>query len=505
MNNDTTTLNGQTMGTAMADFLKANPNIANQSSPITPAPATAIPATALTPQGSVNVPRPNTATATPVFNEIVQGADNTINEQVARAKAEAEAVQKSVGSEAEKARTSLTDEVKKLFGQKTDVLQGQEQRERDLGIDEQIKARNQVNTEIADTTLRLRAEEDRLRTAGMSKGQLAIEQGNLQDTFGRRLADLAIRQSAVNGNIEAIRSESERKTKLALAPIENSLEFFKTFGMENLNYLTQKDQQKLSMIVTNLENQKKDVKALEDAKANLIMEIANQGGGSNTQLISSIQGAKTQAEALALASKSGYIGREQRLNSALDRQLKQAQLNKIAREANAGNEQIINPSQRLAVQTKVTDLTKLANDKRGLPASVGTTGVGRIGVFERLFGERQNFIAGVTQITDQLTIDNLVKAKQNGATFGALTDGEREMLARSATKINGWAQKDKNGKITGFNASEKDFKNELDRIANFARTDFILRGGDPREVGVQILPDGRLAVPNSTGGITFLE
>lgn len=140
----------------------------------------------------------------------------------------------------------------------------------------------------------------------------------------------------------------------------------------------------------------------------------------------------------------------------------------------------------------------------GLNSVVGPNGFGRWSIANALRGKSSNAIADIQQITEQLTLDKLIQAKANGATFGALSDGERQMLASSASKIGTWAIKDKDGNVKGYNASEKDFRAELDRINNFAKLDFIKKGGNPAEVGVAQMPDGTVWTSNSNGTKTQL-
>lgn len=447
---DKTTFNGQEMGTAMADFLKSNPNIANQSNPIKPKEPQAIPVTSLTPQGSVNVPQ--IQGQAPIVNEITNTVDTRTATDIATAKAEAEALQSSVGSESENARKTLLDEVKTLFTQKGNAIENQAQIENDLGIKQQRDALNIVNSEIADTQIKLRAEEDRLRASGMSKGQLAIEQGNIQDTYGRRLADLAIRQSAANANIAGIREDADRKTKLLLAPIENKIQFFSTFGKENVDYLTQKDQQKLSMIVTNLENKKKEVADTEKAKNDLVMEISNNGGGTNTKLISAIQGAKTASEAVALASQSGYVGK-------LDRQLKQAQISKLYAEAKekATNIGLGNLSYEDNARLNSTPQAKGINDGAKFATALQEykDAINKYGTGE-VFGQGSGALGAAYQ--------SVVGAVKDYYTLGTLDSGVEKLISLGIPKPSVFGQK--SSRVSGIDTTINNVISNIDRDVN---------------------------------------
>lgn len=120
-------------------------------------------------------------------------------------------------------------------------------------------------------------------------------------------------------------------------------------------------------------------------------------------------------------------------------------------------------------------------------------------------GAKSNFVAGVQQITQQLTLQNLQNAKANGATFGALSEGELSLLSSAASKLDSWAIKDKAGNVTGYNVDEKDFKTELQKINNFQKLDFVLKGGDPASVNVQEQGDGTLWTQNSDGTYTQIQ
>lgn len=165
-------------------------------------------------------------------------------------------------------------------------------------------------------------------------------------------------------------------------------------------------------------------------------------------------------------------------------------------------------------KSQIDSISGLISDK-GLNSAVGPNFLTRgelslpLGIkiplgTDTLTGAKSNFIAGVEQIKSQLTLDALIQAKAKGATFGALSEGELRALSASASKLGTWAIKDKDGNIKGYNASESDFKKELEKINNFAKEDYILKGGDPAQVGVQVMPDGTHWIKNSDGSMTQL-
>lgn len=155
-------------------------------------------------------------------------------------------------------------------------------------------------------------------------------------------------------------------------------------------------------------------------------------------------------------------------------------------------------------QSQIQQISGLINNGY-LSGSVGPNYLSRLSPLSMFTGGKSNFIAGVEQLRSQLNLQSLIEAKSKGATFGALSDQEGQMLANAATKIGTWAIKDKNGQVVGYNASEGDFKQELDKINNFAKLDYALRGGNPADVGIVTMPDGTSWVQNSDGTMTKLR
>ena len=152
---------------------------------------------------------------------------------------------------------------------------------------------------------------------------------------------------------------------------------------------------------------------------------------------------------------------------------------------------------------KIADITGLLNNS-SLDSAVGPSKAARTS-FNMFTGAKSNFIAGIEQLREQLTLEKLIQAKQAGATFGALSDGERQTLAASATKLGTWALKDEAGNVYGYKANEEDFKAVLDKINNFAKLDFILKGGSPEAVNVTEMDDGTFWTNNSDGTYTQIK
>lgn len=141
---------------------------------------------------------------------------------------------------------------------------------------------------------------------------------------------------------------------------------------------------------------------------------------------------------------------------------------------------------------------------KGLNTAVGTTETtrgklfGKVPItFDRLTGQVQSFIGGIQQLVSGLSLDALITAKSRGATFGALSDTEMQILSSSATQIGTWVIKDEGGNVIGYNIDEKRFKAELDSISKT-----LLLGQDPNR---QVMPDGTVWVQQSDGSFLLIE
>lgn len=124
----------------------------------------------------------------------------------------------------------------------------------------------------------------------------------------------------------------------------------------------------------------------------------------------------------------------------------------------------IPPSQKdvAATQQKISELESLLSHP-GLNSSVGPNWASRIPIADA-FGNKSDFIAKVQKLLSEKTLQSLIDAKAQGATFGALSEGELKILQEAASTIGTWVIKDKNGNVKGYNVSQKRFKEELDRI-----------------------------------------
>jgi hypothetical protein len=113
---------------------------------------------------------------------------------------------------------------------------------------------------------------------------------------------------------------------------------------------------------------------------------------------------------------------------------------------------------------EIDDLLKEDTPLGGMRGAVGVNPLARFNIANVVTGSQQKFIGGVERLVQDLALQNLIKSKGEGATFGALSDAELKLLMETASPIAKWAIKDDKGKVIGYDANEGDFVNELNRI-----------------------------------------
>ena len=86
--------------------------------------------------------------------------------------------------------------------------------------------------------------------------------------------------------------------------------------------------------------------------------------------------------------------------------------------------------------------------------------------WELIDPQTKSLIAYVEQIVSQKALDALIRAKAQGATFGALSDREMGILKSAATKLGSWEIRDKNDKVLGYATDKNSFKKEIDNVRN---------------------------------------
>ena len=391
----------------------------------------------------------------------------------------------------------------------------------------------------------------------ISKTALSNRQSEIQRQYGLQVADNRINELVVAGKINSANILIERKLDLKYGDLEAEIDLYKSqleaitpFMNKEQAQLAEKRQFLLTQATNEIQSARDSEKQLELTKATALKNAYDRG--ASPLQIAQIQDARSLAD---IAATGFTTTREEQLrNQLLSSQLTTEGLQqaKLRGELTPATSEL----GQAQAAGKISETGKLIQSK-GLDSAVGTTifsrgaggfkgvigrflagagagaaagaaggsllgGIGAIpgaiigavaggvitsaqGVKDTVTGERQDFIAGVEQLRSGLNLDTLINAKARGATFGALSNQELQVLSSSATQLGTWAITNKDGKVIGYNASEKSVRAELNKINNYAKLDAILKGADPSSVGVTITEDGAYWAQNSDGSLTKIR
>lgn len=352
------------------------------------------------------------------------------------------------------------------------------------------------------------------------------------------LADLAIQAQASQGLLDSARQTIKDTLDAQFSPIEdriarrvqyaqlatNDLTDSEKFKLDQLNKKDEANQKEVSTFATNLANTVFENGAPVGVRTKIFNTAGDYASGKITKeqaLVKMSEAAGNYGVKLSTTEKAPTI---QKING-VEMQWNPA-TNKWETPSVTTTGTTSASSLPLAqAKSNVDQITELSNNI--VSSAVGTspltrsqpgfwTNVGKIatvigapqailGTYQRLTGEQQDFIAGVEQLRSNLNLDTLINAKARGATFGALSDQELQVLSNAATKLGSWAVKNSDGQTVGYNTSEANFRRELNKINNFAKLDYILKGGDPMDVDAQMQSDGSIWVKNSDGTLTQIK
>jgi hypothetical protein len=362
-----------------------------------------------------------------------------------------------------------------------------------------------INQDIFEEQQSLRRRIESLDKTPGTIEQKAQREYDLKKDSSRLQADLYVKQLGIQGRYDSAKQIADRKIAVELEKDKRDLEILKFDYEENKELFTKEEQRQFETAQADRERalnaKEAKMKTFEDTRIALLKSANEQEAPLNVK--TAIANAKTTEEAIQAAGQ--YAG------DILDRQIKQAQLAKLRTDAAKAVSELSKPAPGDSVtaqaqaQGNINLISELVNDKN-IRSAVGPTWLGRfVGRgYDSATGGRQNFVAGIEQLTSQLSLDSLIQAKAKGATFGALSEGELRLLNNSATKLSKWAIKDSNGNVSGYNAGEKDFKGELDRINNFAKLDYLYKGGAPEDIGAEVKEDGAILTKDSFGRVIQL-
>lgn len=385
------------------------------------------------------------------------------------------------------------------------------------------KQLSELNTQIklhqANSIAR---EEANLNRVGGTTQSNAISYQQQQRTDSIEGLKLAAFAEAMQGNISLAENHAKTAVDAKYAEIERDIQTTKNNIYDNWEKLTAAEKKRASATLLQIDKddavvaqQKEDDKAI----LNIGMKLSEYGVDMKTVQSVLDSGSVTKAITLAGTKLQDPKAKLELETIRLDQILKKAQIAKTQRETSLLGEPTptetkamkaalkeakasipVMQDKILAVDTLLaapgmnsrvgTNFLSRTPQGQGFFGKIGagigslikaplTLGFGTAGdVSDSVTGAGQDFAGGVHKLVGGLTLQSLIDAKARGATFGALSEGELLILANSATAINDWEIKDKNGKGVGiWNIDEKAFKKEMKTIQDLTRRAIIQSKG----------------------------
>lgn len=399
------------------------------------------------------------------------------------------------------------------------------------GVDKKAALATSYGTQILaeQKALNNQVKEIEKNAEGRTAQGITIETNKAKSESLSRQADLAILQKVAIDDYTAAKVEADRYIDAKYSLVERNLDIFDEIYQKYEATATKDEARAFEEAQFNrrqkAQDAREDEKTLQSVKLDA-MRMA-QANGAPVSVLSAIQNAQTPEEVISKGGQWGSV-------DMLDRALKSEQLKSLRTKpaALAPTQVIDQGGRKLLVNTqtgevikdfgetdmsvdelqKATQVEKISQidsliSNPALGASVGPNFLARgswVSIPQTAGGGVSNFTASIDQLTKNMTLDTLIQAKANGATFGALSEGELRLLSDSATKINNW-RIEKDGRTVGYDANQKDFLNELDKISRFSKLDALNRGADPKTIGVTQTVDGKYWTQDSSGNFVLVK
>lgn len=480
-----------------------------------------IPAEQVTAENKVTIPEVNLSETAPMAEQALAGAKAQTQEQTKLEELTAQRIADQQKQFAEQRATAdllgtQGQEFQSTFDAKMEEIKP---------IEEEVSRLNkQIAQETAALESQLINEEGRRIERGFISGRKAI----IEQRGVARINALSGLLDAKNGDLE----NAQNKIAMSMTMLEkaNKAEVdSKRASIELLREITGVSQADEEKELERLEKEQEKFEKERDDISNIALQAMQAGAGANE--IQAITNAKSKDEAIAAAKSLGRMARiETAIKSAqlteINNKLAEAsRLNSgVVNEAEASNlgnnlktvENILNPKEvggksilsrilgvipGTQVLSNVIDATGI-DKKEGLDSVIGQTAT-ELKLKRGLFPKEENdYIANVENILQTLTLNTFAEAKEKGMTFGAMSQGEWDILSNSATDI---AQKrvrkgnKETGQVIGYTGTPEAFKESFKVIEDSMKNQYLEATGE--EYGANQLPldeEGNIILPDET-------
>ena len=356
-----------------------------------------------------------------------------------------------------------------------------------------------------------RGQAQQLAQVGQGRGIPEAIIGGIQAQIGRETAIAALpiqaQLSAAQGNLEMANDNLDTLFKIYSEDARNEYEYRKEVKkmvyeyasaaekreLEKLDKLEERTYQEKQAILKDGKDYAK--MAFENGQSTLgaqIMKLDINSPTYSRDLANLVNNIKDPMLALNIAAKNAEIAKTLKETSLLG-EPSAAEKKQIAADLKSAKSSIP------ATQDKIIAVDVLL-ESPGLASRVGTGILSRspqgfwgtlgkittvvgipelpMDIYRKMSGQGQEFAGGIHKLTSGLSLDSLIDAKSRGATFGALSDREMNILSSAATKLADWEEKDGNGIGKGYwNIDEGSFRGELKTIQELSRRALLLSQG----------------------------
>lgn len=340
---------------------------------------------------------------------------------------------------------------------------------------------------------------------GLFAGALESKINRVNRESLSKQADIAILYNSANRSYDTAKSIADREVQMKLEESKIRLTALEFFYKENKDAFTKEDDRLYAETIKKADSELKKKEEIENKIRDLKLNVAQFAGSSAQSILSSLSSIDTSKpgafdEAVKLAGKYA--------SDPLDRQIKQATLNKL--NAESGGSKVPNitkingvdkqwdPTTATWVEPSVSgassttdpvvteksydDIKKLKSLSVPSVAIATSAGSLRGDPIPFLFKNRINdWRSNVINVLAQSTLAELVRVKGSGVTFGSLSEGERQAVAAASNALSAamiYKGSGDNKIPTGkFKASEKFVRDNLALIEKYAEIDFQRRTG----------------------------
>ena len=396
------------------------------------------------------------------------------------------------------------DEIARLMGEAGQEGQFRSAVQQELGIPQEQQTLRDLSRKLTAQRLGLGSALNRAELEAIGTGETKQFFGGKEARIRRESAidtnTTAAQMLGVQGNIEAAISLADRAVDAKFEPLKRELEVAQ-FNLGRADKymsgaekkLAAAKKQELDFQLDELENER----TLEKDRTSGIFGVAEraQQNGAPSSLIQQITAAKTPEEALALAGGYGVSISDRLAQSkfAADQKKLQDDLNVSEAEA----EGMVNQIEAARDLGKFTitgsrgkDLSVLdqiiAPNKVALKVGRGTGNIRQ---------QSQDYISGVENILNTLTLNTFAEAKDKGMTFGAMSEGEWDILAATASRLSQRRLPNKSGTTIGYSGSEEGFKEDITEITEGFENAYRRAVGESFPEEYTIDESGNIVVP----------